>query len=65
MNFYHHQQRLVAVFQKDFWVKEYGGRREVFSIDEDEQLIGCELDEMEFLGGKFFSGITWLKMKVE
>ena len=34
-------------------------RREVFDIDEDEQLIGCELYHDE----KAFLGVTWLKMK--
>ncbi len=30
----------------DDFVKKSGGRVEVFDIAEDEQLIGCELDEL-------------------
>ena len=44
-NFYHHQKRLVAVGEDDFYVKEWGARVEVFLIGEEEKLIGCELDE--------------------
>ena len=43
MNFYHHQQRLVAVGYPDDYVEERGGRVEVFEIGEDERLIGCRL----------------------
>ena len=58
INFYHHQERLVAV-------KLWGGiisRTEDFYIADDEQLIGCELDKSLFTG--FLSGVTWQKMKV-
>ena len=44
INFFHNQQRLVAVGRSDdLLIKGYGGRREVFEIGEDEQLIGCKL----------------------
>ena len=33
------------------------GRREVFEIADDEQLIGCELDHDKDL----FVGVTWIK----
>ena len=44
----------------DDWVSENAGRREVFDIFEDEQLIGCKLDQ-DYVN---FVGVTWLKMKV-
>ena len=43
MNFYHNQQRLVAVGYPDDFVEGMGGRVEVFEIGEDERLIGCKL----------------------
>ena len=43
MNFYHHTERLVAVGYSDNDVKTYGTRVEVFSIADDEKLIGCQL----------------------
>ena len=53
INFYHDGERLVMVGKNDDEVKEHGGdgRKEVFEIAEDEQLIGCELDEASFYGG--------------
>ena len=59
INFYHHQQRLVQVGQSDDYVNLFG-RVEVFSIDDDEHLIGCELHNR----GKDCIGVTWIKMKV-
>ncbi len=45
INFYTGQKRLVLVGNDyDDYVKEYGGRIEIFEIADDEQLIGCELD---------------------
>ena len=64
INFYHLQQRLVAVGATDWYVNEFGGRREVFSIGEDEQLIGCELTNTVKNGKDHFCGVTWMKMKV-
>ena len=49
----------------DVIVKCDGGRKEVFEIDEDEQLIGCELDQ-DYYQDRYeprFVGVTWLKMK--
>ena len=47
INFYHHAERLVAVGGKnDEYVERHGGRVEVFKIADDEQLIGCKLDEI-------------------
>ena len=45
INFYHHTERLVKVGEEDddYWLVWEGGRREVFEIADDEQLIGCEL----------------------
>ena len=43
INFYSGDERLVAVGEKDYDVKPYIGRIEVFRIAEDEQLIGCKL----------------------
>ena len=61
MNFYHHQQRLVAVGYADDDFEYYGaGRREEFEIGEDERLIGCKFDS----DNDDFVGVTWLKMKV-
>ena len=36
INFYHHQERLVTVGKSDGWVKEYGQRKEMFYIADDE-----------------------------
>ena len=49
----------------DVIVKCDGGRKEVFEIDEDEQLIGCEIDEdyHNWNERHRFVGVTWLKMK--
>ena len=45
INFDHHGERLVQIGRNDDWVEICGGgRREVFEIAEDEQFIGCELD---------------------
>ena len=43
INFYHSEERLVSVGWDDDAVEKNGLRIEVFEIDEDEQLIGCEL----------------------
>ena len=40
INFYHHTERLVAVGYDSDIDKQSGGRREVFEIADDEQLIG-------------------------
>ena len=74
INFYHHQQRLVAVGINDDLIKAHGGRREVFEIGEDEQLIGCKLYQNMSTINPFvsdekedgdFVGITFIKMKVK
>ena len=40
------------------------GRREIFQIADDEQLIGCQLDEGLIRGANYYLlGVTWLKMK--
>ena len=49
----------MVVGWKDYDVEKWGGRREVFHIEHDEKLIGCELDQVN----GDFKGITWLKMK--
>ena len=60
INFYHQQQRLVMLGETDDEEVNYlFGRVEVFEIDEDEQLIGCEIDYCQ----RYFRGLTWLKMK--
>ena len=66
MNFYHHKERLVAVGEDDDdYVAEYGGRVEVFEIADNEQLIGCRLDEYGNETVSYqFTGVTWFKMKV-
>jgi hypothetical protein len=48
------------VGESDRWVVEFGGRREVFVIADDEQLIGCELDHND----DSFLGLSWLKWKI-
>jgi hypothetical protein len=37
-----------------------------FEISNDEQVIGCELDEEKKTGREYnyFSGLTWLFMKI-
>ena len=60
MKFYHHGKRLVTVGIDDDDVKYSGAERvEVFSIAEDEQLIGCKLDHND----DYFLGVTWIKTK--
>ena len=44
-NFYHDEERLVMVGYSDDFVKNYGGRSEVFEIAANERLIGCELEQ--------------------
>jgi hypothetical protein len=60
INFYHYKQILLALGYEDDWVKKYGGRTEVFEIEDDERWIGCKLDQSK----RHFIGITWIKMKV-
>ena len=60
ISFYHHQERLVTVGWSDQMVKKEKGRMVIFNIADDEQLIGCELDQCE----KHLRGVTWLKIKV-
>ena len=65
INFYHKYERLVTVLgsDTDVWVVKLdggAGRREVFEIGDDEQLIGCRLYHVK----EYFRGLTWLKMKV-
>ena len=52
---------MVQVGYVDEGVKQYGGRKEVFDIAADEQLIGCEIS---YDVGENFCGLTWFKMKV-
>ncbi len=47
INFYHHTQRIRGVGKIDAYVKDFGKRREVFEIDDDEKLIGCELENID------------------
>ena len=61
INFFSGEERLVTVGMDDDYVKKYRRRVEKFEIADDEQLIGCQLDENT--SGNF-SGVTWLKMKV-
>jgi hypothetical protein len=48
------------VGSNDSFVKENGGRVEIFEIAADEQLIGCELESSP----DYFCGVTWLKWKI-
>ena len=59
-NFYHHEERLVAVGRSDDYANKFGARKEIFNIADDEQLIGCELNHCT----DCFRGVTWLKMKI-
>ena len=43
-NFFHNEERLVMVGESDEKVREFGGRKEIFKISDQEQLIGCELE---------------------
>ena len=66
INFYHRKELLVKTGWTDKQIKEYHnnlGRREIFQIADDEQLIGCQLDEGLIRGVNRFIGVTWLKMK--
>ena len=66
INFYHHQQRLVAVGWIDENVRKEGGRVEIVEIADDEQLIGCQLHQYkdDYFGSVYFKGVTWLKIKL-
>ena len=69
INFWHNKKRLVKLGKKDGFVTEYGGRKEIFEIAEDEQLIGCKLHEAihRFEGvtqSIKFIGMTWIIRKV-
>jgi hypothetical protein len=48
----------------DMYVQSSGGRVETFKIGDDEQLIGCKLDQGFSFGSHCFLGVTWIKMKV-
>ena len=50
----------------DYWVHREVDRVEVFEIAEDEQLIGCELDEIDINEDipVYFIGVTWIKIKL-
>ena len=61
INFFHRKERLVAVGNTDGWVKKIAGRRHNFEIADDEQLIGCEINQNHDDCG----GIVWLKMKLK
>ena len=50
----------MAVGWNDDLVKNNRGREEIFEIDKDEQLIGCEIDYSK----DCFRGVSWIKMKV-
>jgi hypothetical protein len=60
IRFYSGKERLVRLGYGEKDVRYFGGRREIFEIAKDEQLIGCELDHRDL----FFMGVTWLKMKI-
>ena len=64
INFFHNEERLVVVGRSDYDVDERGGKVENFSIADDEQLIGCKLDEGSSSICNVFCGLTFLKMKV-
>ena len=59
INFYHNEERLVAVGRNDDHIE--GRRREIFMIADDEQLIGCEYHVDKYNN---IWGITWLKWKL-
>ena len=65
INFYSYNQRICKVELESSNVrnniKKNGGRREIFLIADDEQLIGCELDHTKF----YFRGVTWIKIKMQ
>ena len=74
INFYSGEELLVAVGADTDWVNNrlYSrkAKREIFTIADDEKLIGCELEHENFpdydnVVKNFFRGVTWLKMKVK
>ena len=48
-------------------VERDGGRKEVFEIRENEDLIGCELAQIKHPNPNFtdffFGGVKWIKIK--
>ena len=64
INFFHEHKRIVhvAYFLDDEDLRVHGGgRREIFWMTEDEQLIGLKLHKDERYG---LIGITWIKRKI-
>ena len=64
INFFSGEDRLVAVGTDDENAKQFCEKVEVFEIADDEQLIGCKLDQGVLYGMNYFLGITLIKMKV-
>jgi hypothetical protein len=60
INFYSGQETLVKALADDRYLKNGGGRVEIFEIAADEQLIGAEIYAEE----GFFIGVSWLKCKI-
>ena len=66
INFYSGLETLVKVGYSDPIVMKHGGRVELFDIDDDEQLIGAELNHGDYKnnGEDHFLGVTWIKCKI-
>ncbi len=65
INFYSGQETLAKVgWSDDDYLKRWVGRVESFEIAADERLIGAELYHNEYSEGEYFTGVTWIKMKV-
>ena len=65
INFFSGEEVLCRLAASDDWVKNNGGRVVKFEIAADEQLIGAELYNQTLDDDKdYFSGVTWLKMKI-
>ena len=63
INFFSGEELLCKVGLNDGYDWMKGGRDVAFEIADDQQLIGCQLDEST-VGGDF-CGVTWMKMKVK
>ncbi len=57
IDFYSGQEILAKVgMNDDGYMNQFDGRVEKFEIADDEQLIGCELEEDD----GYFTGVTWV-----
>ena len=66
IKFFSGEEELCRVgYTDDDWMLRQQCEVESFEIADDEQLIGCQLDQSTEKNLCHFRGVTWLKMKVK